>query len=157
MTLPAHHRRGRLSERPFPGLGWDRPVAAEFDDLFDRMNQFLEAAGGVTPTVGAWAPMADLRETDDAYVVEAELPGVKRENIDLEVTHRQLSITGEYKEREREGALRRSTRRTGSFEYHAMLPADVRAEDITATLTEGVLTVTVPKAQKAKPRHIEIT
>ena len=157
MTLPAHHHHGRLLERPFPALSWGRPMAAEFDDLFERMNRFLEATTGTAPAIGAWSPPADLHETDDAYVVEAELPGIKREDIDVEVGNRELSITGEYKEHEREGVLRRSTRRTGHFQCQALLPTDVRAEDITATLADGVLTVTVPKVQAAKPHHIEIT
>ena len=157
MTLPVHHRPGHLMERALPSLGWGEPIAAEFDDLFERMNQFLRQTAGVAPSVTAFSPLADLQETDDTYVVEAELPGIKREDIDVEVNERELRITGEYKEREREGVLRRSTRRTGHFEYRALLPADVKAEEITATLADGVLTVTVPKAQAAKPHHVEIT
>ncbi|MGV9933952.1 Hsp20/alpha crystallin family protein [Streptomyces olivaceoviridis] len=157
MTLPVHHRSGHLMERAFPSLGWGESIAAEFDDLFERMNRFLEQAAGAMPSVRAFSPLADLHETDDTYVVEAELPGIKRDDIDVEVSERELRITGEYKEREREGVLRRSTRRTGHFEYRTLLPADVKAEEITATLADGVLTVTVPKAQAAKPHHIEIT
>ncbi|MFF8996146.1 Hsp20/alpha crystallin family protein [Streptomyces sp. NPDC014983] len=156
MTLPVHHRPGRLLERPFPALSWGEPISAEFDDLFERMNRFLQAAS-TAPAVGVWSPLADLHETDDAYAIEAELPGIKREDIDVEVSERELCITGEYKECDREGVLRRSTRRTGRFEYRALLPADVKADEITATLADGVLTVTVPKAQAAKPHHIEIT
>jgi HSP20 family protein len=157
MTLPVRHRPGTLLERAFP---WQEPLATEFDNLFDRMNRLLEAAGPAGPrwaeTV-AWAPLADLRETDEAYAVECELPGIKREDIDVEVGERELRITGEYEEREREGVLRRATRRTGRFEYRALLPADVKSEDVSASLTDGVLTVTIPKIQAAKPRHIEIT
>ncbi|MGJ5749810.1 Hsp20/alpha crystallin family protein [Streptomyces puniciscabiei] len=100
--------------------------------------------------------MADLHEADDAYVVEARLPGIKREDIDVEVGEGELCITGEYKEREREGVLRRSTRRTGRFEYRTLLPADVKAEEITATLADGMLTVTVlPQGpgRRAAPRR----
>ncbi|WP_405682233.1 Hsp20/alpha crystallin family protein [Streptomyces sp. NBC_00057] len=74
-----------------------------------------------------------------------------------EAGERELRITGECKEREREGVLRSGTRRTGHFEYRALLPAEVKAEENTATLADGVLNVTVPKAEAAKPRHIEIT
>ncbi|MFL4903813.1 Hsp20/alpha crystallin family protein [Streptomyces sp. MMS24-I2-30] len=155
MTLPVHHRPGRLLDRPFPALRWDEPVA-DFDELFERMNRFLQAVG-TAPAAGSWSPLADLQETDDVYIVEAELPGIKREDIDVEVGDRELSITGECEERGREGVLRRSTRRTRRFEYRALLPADVKAEEITATLADGVLTVTVPKAQAAKPHHVEIT
>jgi HSP20 family protein len=156
MTLPVHRRPGRLLERPFPTLGWGEPIAAEFDDLFQRMNRFLEAAS-TAPAIRAWSPLADLHETDDAYVVEAELPGIECDDIDVEVSERELCITGEYKECEREGVLRHSTRRTGRCEYRALLPTDVKAEEITAALANGVLTVTIPKAQAATPRHIEIT
>ncbi|MFE7607014.1 Hsp20/alpha crystallin family protein [Streptomyces celluloflavus] len=157
MALPVAHRRpGRFMERPFPFLGWSEPTAAEFGDLFERMNRFLGAVG-TEPSAGAWSPLADLHETDDAYVVEAELPGIEREDIDVEISNRELCITGEYKDREREGVLRHSSRRTGHFEYRTLLPADLRAEGVTAVLSGGVLTVTVPKAQAAKPHHVEIT
>ncbi|MFE7425835.1 Hsp20/alpha crystallin family protein [Streptomyces sp. NPDC057545] len=156
MTLPVHHRPGPLLERPFQALSWGEPTAAEFDDLFERMARFLQSAS-ITPAVGAWSPLADLHETDVAYVVEAELPGIKREDIDIGISDRGLCITGEYKQCEREGVLRRSTRRTGRFEYWALLPADVRAEEITAELADGVLTITAPKGQAARPHHIEIT
>ncbi|MFI9626667.1 Hsp20/alpha crystallin family protein [Streptomyces sp. NPDC052042] len=156
MTLPARHRPGSLLERSFPGLGWNEPIAAEFDELFERMNQLLGSAAA-TPAALAWSPAADMRDTDDAYVIEAELPGVQRDDIDIEISGRELRITGDLKEREREGVLRRSTRRSGRFDYHALLPSEVRSDDISATLSDGVLTVTVPKAQTVKPRHIAIT
>ncbi|MEU9849605.1 Hsp20/alpha crystallin family protein [Streptomyces sp. NPDC047985] len=96
-----------------------------------------------------------MRDTDDAYVIEAELPGVERDDvdIDIDISGRELRIRGDLKEREREGVLRRSTRRTGHSEYHTLLPSDVRSDDVSATLGDGVLTVTVPKAQTVKPRH----
>lgn len=156
MTLPVHRRSGPLVEHPFHALGWGEPIAAEFGDLFERMNRFLEATGA-EPALRAFSPLADVQETDDAYVVEAELPGIRRGDVDVEISQRELCIAGEYKEREREGVLRRSTRRTGRFEYRALLPVDVKADEIRAKLVDGVLTVTVPKAQAAKPRHVEIT
>jgi HSP20 family protein len=70
---------------------------------------------------------------------------------------RELVVSGEFKERERTGVLRRSTRRTGRFEYRAVLPGEINAEAVEATLSEGVLSVKVPKAEAAKPRRIEIT
>ncbi|MGW2512239.1 Hsp20 family protein [Streptomyces scopuliridis] len=155
IRIIVHRRAGRLTERPFP-LGWGEPTAAEFGDLFERMNRLVEAVG-TESSAGAWSPLADLHETDDAYVVEAELPGIEREDIDVEISHQELRITGEYKEREREGVLRHSTRRAGHFEYRALLPGDLKAEEVTAALSDGVLAVTVPKAQATKPHHVEIT
>lgn len=156
MTLPVRHRPGSLLERPFPAFGWGEPLAAEFGELFDRMNRLLEGAA-TTPAALPWSPGVDMRETDDNYVIEAELPGIRRDDIDIEMSERELRISGEYKEQEREGVLRRSTRRSGRFAYQALLPADVRSDEVGATLHDGVLTLTVPKAQATKPRHIEIT
>ncbi|GAA4764881.1 Hsp20/alpha crystallin family protein [Streptomyces sanyensis] len=154
MTLPARHGMGTPLERAFP---WREPMAAEFDELFERMGRFLEAAAPSWTGTTAWSPLAELRETDDAYTVECELPGMKREDIDVEVGGRELTITGELGERESEGTLRRTTRRTGRFEYRALLPAEVDAEQVTASLADGMLTVTVPKSQPAKAHHVEIT
>jgi HSP20 family protein len=157
MTLPVHRHPGRMLERTFPG--WGEPIAAEFDELFEHMNHLLKSTAAMPSLTEsmAWSPLADMSETDEAYLVECELPGIKREDIDVEISERELTITGEFKEREREGTLRRSTRRSGRFEYRALLPTEVKAEDVSATLADGMLTVTVPKAQAAKPRHIEVT
>lgn len=156
MTLPERRQRaGRLAERGVPG--WARDPIVELDDLFNRMGRLLDFTVGQGAERVAWAPLADMYETDDSYVVETDLPGVKREDIDVEISERELVITGELKEREREGVLRRGTRRTGRFEYRVLLPTDVKVDGISATLSEGVLTVTVTKAEPAKARHIEVT
>ena len=138
---------------------WGEPVVEELDELFDRMSRFLESASTVPSLVGrtAWAPMADMYETDDAYLVEVEFPGVARENIDVEIAERELLIKAEAARGDREGVMRRSSRRTGSFEYRAVLPTDVKSAEVSAQLSDGVLTVTIPKAQPVKPRHIEVT
>lgn len=102
-------------------------------------------------------PLADVTETDDAFEVEIELPGVKSKDIDVEANGQELVVTGEIKGKERKGVLRRGTRRTGAFEYRLRLPGEVDAEKVTAEMSAGVLTVTVPKTEVAKPRHIQIT
>jgi len=111
-----------------------------------------------------WTPLADISETDDAYVIEAELPGVTKDNLKVELNDRELVISGEIpmqeeeKEKEKEKRLRRRrTRRTGRFELRTLLPGDVNPDAVTANLSDGVLTVRVPKAQAAKPRRVEIT
>ena len=119
------------------------------------MNSLWEA--GVTGGLQGWAPLADVEETEDAYSVEIELPGVRREDIDIQLDDRQLTVSGEVKEKERAGILRRRTRRVGRFQYSVTLTADVDADDVSARLNDGVLTVRVPKTQQAKPRRIAIT
>ncbi len=128
----------------------------EFEDLYDRMGRWWDSAFRDWGATTAWSPPVDVEETDDAYLVEAELPGVRKDDITIELRDRELMISGESKERERTGVLHRQTRRAGQFTYRVTLPSEVEQEKIDASLTEGVLTVTVPKAAKAQPRRIEI-
>ena len=76
--------------------------------------------------------------------------------MNIEVVGNELSITGEIKEKERRGAVRRRTRRTGRFDYHVRLPDQVEASKIDASLDQGVLVVRVPKSQRAKRQKVEI-
>jgi HSP20 family protein len=103
-----------------------------------------------------WAPPVDIVETDDAWIVEAELPGVDRDDVSVEVRDSELSISGEIKERERQGILRRRTRRVGAFDFHVTLPGQADTEHVEATLRDGVLTVRVPKPEQARSRRIEV-
>ncbi|MFD3586847.1 Hsp20/alpha crystallin family protein [Streptomyces sp. NPDC058683] len=79
------------------------------------MNRLLQGAAAVPAAALAWSPAVDMPETGDAYVLEAELPGIRRD--DIEMSERELRISGEYKERECVGVVRRTTRRAGRFEY----------------------------------------
>ncbi len=134
----------------------------ELEQVTHRMRRMLEqTVGGGWPSQllsegAGWSPFVDIEEQDDAYMLEAELPGVKRDDVNIEVVGNELSITGEIKEKERKGALRRRTRRTGRFEYHVRLPDQVDASKIDASLDQGVLTVRVPKAERAKRQKVEI-
>ncbi|CAL9657812.1 Spore protein SP21 [Streptomyces sp. enrichment culture] len=148
MTLPVRRRQSSPVWDPFK----------EFQDLYERMGQPWQSAvpgGGLIG--GTWAPLADLEETDDAYVVEIDLPGVRKDDVTVELNAGELSVHGEIKEKERTGVLRSRTRRTGRFGHRVTLPQDTDEEHVSAELADGVLTVKVPKAEKAKPRRIEIT
>ena len=130
----------------------------------DRLNRHLQdylgrwtGLGGLGSLGDVFTPLADVEENDDAYVVEIELPGTKRDDISLEVAGRRLTVTGERKERERVGVLRRRTRTVGQFRYEVVLPGEVDEGGVQAALDEGVLTVTVPKAASEKSRRIQIT
>ena len=120
------------------------------------------ASGWPTPLptsgFGEFVPPGDLEETDQAYILELELPGVQKKDLTVEVSGRRLTISGERKERERVGILRRRTRTVGRFSYDVVLPGEIDHDAITATLAHGVLTVTVPKAasERHQPRRITI-
>jgi HSP20 family protein len=94
----------------------------------------------------AWMPLADIIETDSAYSVEIELPGVRREDVAVDVTGNELVVTGEVEERQRDGLFRHRTRRVGEFELRVTLPGRLREADVEASLAYGVLKVYVPKA-----------
>ena len=125
-------------------------------ELDARMNRLFESAMD-TRRSAMWAPPVDVEETDTAYVVEAELPGVKKDDISIELTNNVLSIHGEAKERERVGILRHKTRRTGEFDYRMTMPSDVDADNVSATLDDGVLRVEVAKTEAAQPKQITIS
>ena len=138
----------------------ERSPFADLDQLGERMRRLLEQTfrdlpPALTDTAG-WVPAVDVEEQDDAYVVEAEVPGVKREDVNIELAGNELAITGDIKEKERKGVLRRRTRRVGRFEFRVTLPNQVDPEKIEAELTDGVLTVRVPKAERAQRRQIEV-
>jgi HSP20 family protein len=125
----------------------------------DSLRRLLDETFGlqmIAPEVTSLIPLVDVEETDDAYVVEAEVPGVKRNDVNIEVSGNELSITGEIKEKERKGIVRHRTRKAGQFEYHVTLPEQVDADKIEASLNEGVLTVRIPKAERAQRRKIEV-
>lgn len=127
----------------------------EIQELQDQMGQLMEhvMAG---EEGGVWVPLVDIEETEDAWIAEAEVPGVKREDLDVEVRDSEVAITGEIKERERKGILRRKTRRVGRFEFRVTLPGQTDPENVEAELDDGVLTVRIPKPQVARPRHIAV-
>ncbi len=134
----------------------------EFEDIYDRMGQLMNLAFGLTPFTpftgdsGPWVPLADVSEADDAYVAKLDLPGVSKDQVDIQLQDRELVITGEIPETE-EGRPHRRSRRTGRFEFRTYLPGDVNPDGVNAQLSDGVLTVTIPKSEAAKPRHIEIS
>ena len=154
-------RRNSTLSRPGsqPSARWD--PFAEFEDLYQRMGQLLGGAfgGGWPPPVQGWAPPADLSETDEAYLAEVELPGVARDDISVELAGQELVISAEFTDTGKEGRALRRGRRSGRFEYRVLLPgqADPDPDKITAALADGVLTVTVPKAEAGEPRRIQIT
>jgi len=116
-----------------------------------RLDRFAPGPAG-------WIPAVDLHETPDHYVVTAELPGVKREDLQIHVHDGQLTLSGV--RREREAACEqyhRVERGHGSFSRTFQLPAPVDADRIVADLRDGVLTVTCPKTNEANARRIRIS
>lgn len=139
--------------RPFRDLlSLQEEVNRLFDELFERFPSRLDLFES------GWSPRVDVIETDDEVIVEAELPGVKKEDVSVTITDNVLTIKGE-KRREREekaGSYHRVERAYGSFQRSFTLPATVQADKAKATFKDGVLRVTIPKTEEARPKEIKI-
>jgi HSP20 family protein len=126
-----------------------------------ELNDLLRAFWGVDQgAVAAWAPRLDVHESKDAYVVQADLPGVDKKDIQVSVEDGVLTLRGERKiEREdkaEDGAWHRVERRNGSFQRSLHLGEGVDVDQVKADYKDGVLTVQIPKKEAAKPKQITI-
>ncbi|TWI75348.1 HSP20 family protein [Desulfobotulus alkaliphilus] len=123
-----------------------------FDDAFNKARDIDENA------MGAWRPSVDIFETETAIVLEAELPGVTRDDITVEVENNVLSLKGERREiREvEEERYYRRERIVGRFHRAFTLPVDVNHEQIKANFQNGILRLEVPKPEEKKPKKIAI-
>ena len=120
-----------------------------FDDAFTRPLSLRE---------GWAAPAIDMYQTDDEIVVKAALPGIKPDEVQINITGEVLHIKGEMKHQEekKEKAWHMREQRWGAFERAVVLPTDVVADQAKAEFENGVLTITLPKAEEVKPKLINI-
>jgi HSP20 family protein len=125
-----------------------------FEDSFVSPLSWRSLAGGDTIT-----PALDVHETDNEIVVTAALPGIKPDDVEMTITGQTLNLRGEFKadeEVKRDQYLYRE-RRFGSFTRSLQLPMRVQGEQAEATFTDGILKLTIPKAEEVKPRQIRIS
>jgi HSP20 family protein len=130
----------------------------ELNTLQSEMNRLFNTAFD-QPGAGRWVPAMDLVESADHYVVSADLPGLKLEDVKIEVEDATLTVSGQRARDPREGrdGFYRFERAFGAFSRTLTLPKNVDAKAITATFADGVLELTIPKPEQAKPHRIEIT
>ena len=144
-----------LTARPRGGL---RPWPAPWD-LQDEFNRFFEGFGnGLGAVEEHFTPAIDIRETDDAYIVEADVPGMKKEDVQIEVTDDVLTIRGERKDEheEKRKDYHRIERQYGGFRRSISVPGEIKHDAVKAKFDDGVLRITLPKREDAKPRRIEV-
>jgi HSP20 family protein len=118
----------------------------------------LGTSEGAPTSAGAFAPVLDVEEDTDHFTLHVELPGVKAQDVDITLEENVLTISGErnfYDERSTD-SFRRIERRFGRFHRAVRLPDRVDVDKVAATFDNGLLTITVPKAEEAKPRRIAI-
>jgi HSP20 family protein len=133
---------------------------AELENRMGDLIQsfFTDPIAGAPPVVPVpvWLPAFDIEETEDAYILELELPGVRPEDVNIELRDGDtLRITGTYQQRDRTGTMRQEGRRGGDFEYDVILPGEVNPDQVDASLELGVLTVRAGKAQP-QARRIQV-
>jgi HSP20 family protein len=126
-----------------------------FDDLFDRFFY------GLPPERGAdavWSPRVDIQESDKEVNLDLELPGMKKEDIKVEIKNGMLTISGEHKQEKKyeEGEITRMERRYGKFERSFSLPDTIDEGKVSATYKDGILSLTMQKSEKALPKEVKV-
>ena|SRR2546427_783528 len=147
---------------------WQRPDLTTWQgfgrltDLRDEIDRLFETPladlARTSHLLSGWTPAIDLYEDKDNFFVRAELPGMKKEDIDLSLHDGSLSISGERKaeDKHQDAEVYRAERFFGRFQRTITLPAPVAADKVKAQYKDGILTVTLPKTEEAKPKHIDV-
>jgi len=134
-----------------PGLAW--PTLGRLTNLQEELDRFFESP------LQAWAPALDVHENKDHFTVRVELPGLKREDIEVALHDGALVISGERKTEtiEADTEVHRQERYYGKFTRALTLPTAVAGDQVKAAYKDGILTVTLPKAEEAKPKAITVS
>ena len=142
----------------FTGRFGYRSPWQELDRLTSRLGHLFDDAPSISG--GSWVPAVNIEESGDELVLTAEVPGMTRDDLEIEVENSRLTIRGEKSVERKEGEDSKKyhvwERCSGSFERSFTLPRTVRAEAIAANYRDGVLTVRMPKAPEAKSRKVQI-
>lgn len=138
------------------------PSLDRWSNLRDELNTLFEVplwSGLARPgqLFGGWSPTLDLYQTSDNVVAVVELPGMRKEDIELSLHDGTLTISGERRKESSNGdKAERSERYVGKFRRSITLPTRVDANKVSATYRDGILSVTLPKAEEAKPKQIQV-
>lgn len=126
--------------------------------LRDRLNQFFDVPTWDQDFFEGWMPAVDIREDKDKLTVKAELPGMKKEDINVSLHENNLILSGERRceETQKEGEFYRSECYYGKFQRSILLPTSVDSSKIDASYNDGILRVTLPKSEQAKRKQIQV-
>lgn len=133
---------------------------AEWENRIQRALGFpaRSTSGKESMTLAQWSPLVDISEDDKEYLVKAELPELKKEEVKVSVNNGELTISGERKleKEEKDKKYHRIERSYGSFMRSFTLPEDVSADKVSAEFADGLLKVHLPKGEKPKPKSVEV-
>ena len=140
----------------WPAFGRLSSLREEIDRLFEAPLSELAFPSQV---FSGWTPALDMHEDKNNIVVKAELPGMKKEDIDVSLHDGCLSISGERRSetKHEDAEVYRAERFVGRFQRTVVLPASVSADKVKAQYTDGILTITLPKTEDAKPKQINVS
>ena len=139
------------------------PALDRWSNLRDELNSFFDMPfssgfGRTSQLFTGWSPALDLYESADHFVAVVELPGMLKEDIDISLHDGTLTISGEREQESSNGeTAQRTERYVGSFRRSIALPTRVDSSKVTATYEDGILKVTLPKAEEAKPKQIQVS
>lgn len=139
----------------WPGFGRLTDLRDDIDRLFESpLAEWARSSN----LLSGWNPALDLYEDKDNLHVKVELPGMKREDIDVSLHEGSLSISGERKSEQKheDAEVYRAERFFGRFQRTVTLPTPVAADEVKAQYKDGILTITLPKTEEAKPKHIDV-
>lgn len=131
-----------------------------FSDVQGELSRLMDDLGCDWNTLGrTWRPAMDLVETDDAFVLEADLPGVASDDIHIETVDNTITTRGkrDYAHKETDRNVHRQESRYGEFQRTFDVPGGFDSDNVKAELRDGVLRVTLPKRETSKPKRIELT
>lgn len=153
MSLVRWNPSRELAAFPTDILNMQREVNKMFNSFFRGDTQ---DDGSLIPSV--WTPAVDVAEHENQYIVKVELPGVTKDDVKITMQQNVLTIRGEKKQETetKDSNFHRVERSYGSFQRSFSLPTHVKNEKIEASYKDGILTVTLPKAEEAKPKQIEV-
>jgi HSP20 family protein len=139
----------------WPGLGRLTDLREDIDRLFESPLAELARTSNL---LSGWTPALDLYEDKDNLYVKMEMPGMKREDIDVSLHEGSLSVSGERKSEQKheDAEVYRAERFFGRFQRTVTLPTPVASDKVKAQYQDGILTITLPKTEEAKPKHINV-
>jgi len=139
------------------------PSITRLADLSDEISRIFDSSlngySRASQLLGAWTPPLDLYEDKENFVLKAELPGVNKDDVSVSIQDGCLSITGERKSEthKEDTEVHHTERFFGRFQRSVTLPAAVAADKVKAQYKDGMLTVTLPKTEEAKPKQIDVS
>lgn len=143
---------------PWKSRGTGLDVFEDLEDLQKQMNRIFDVRWPLKGNGDIWAPAVDIIDEKDQIRIKADLPGLKREDIEVSADNGILTIKGEKKEEKeiKEKDYVRSERYYGAFHRSFSLPSGVDSQKVNASYKDGVLEVTLPKKEEAKPKQVKV-